>query len=132
MCDRFLKQRIKIKFCAKLGKNESDTCAVLSKAHGGEAVKMADVFGWHKRFKGRLENVEDDESNGGPRFHRTDENAEKVRNLVHSHRRLSIRSVAGKGKLKLSLCLTKQHAMKTYWGSGGIAPRILDLSTRWR
>jgi hypothetical protein len=22
--------------------------------------------------------------------------------------------------------------MKTYWGSGGIAPRILDLSTRWR
>jgi hypothetical protein len=23
------------------------------------------------------------------------------------------------------LRLTKQHAMKTYWGSGGIAPRIL-------
>jgi hypothetical protein len=28
-------------------------------------------------------------------------------------------------KVKLSLCLTKHHAMKTYWGSGGIAPRIL-------
>jgi hypothetical protein len=25
------------------------------------------------------------------------------------------------------LCLTKHHAMKTYWESGGIAPRILDL-----
>jgi hypothetical protein len=24
----------------------------------------------------------------------------------------------GKGKLKLSLCLTKHHAMKAYWGSG--------------
>jgi hypothetical protein len=22
--------------------------------------------------------------------------------------------------------------MKAYWGSGGIAPRILDLDTRWR
>jgi hypothetical protein len=22
--------------------------------------------------------------------------------------------------------------MKTYWGSGGIAPRILDFGTRWR
>jgi hypothetical protein len=22
--------------------------------------------------------------------------------------------------------------MKAYWGSGGIAPRILDLGTRWR
>jgi hypothetical protein len=32
----------------------------------------------------------------------------------------------------LSLCLTKNHTMKTNWGRGGIAPRILDLSTRWR
>jgi len=34
-------------------------------------------------------------------------------------------------KLELSLCLTKYHAMKTYFGSGGIAPRI-HLGTRWR
>jgi len=26
----------------------------------------------------------------------------------------------------------KHHAMKTYWGSGIIVPRILDLGTRWR
>jgi hypothetical protein len=37
-----------------------------------------------------------------------------------------------KGNVKLSLCLTKHHAMKTYWGSGGIAPHILDLGTRCR
>jgi hypothetical protein len=37
-----------------------------------------------------------------------------------------------KVKVNLSLCLTKHHAMKTYWGSGGIAQRILDLGTRWR
>jgi len=29
--------------------------------------------------------------------------------------------------VKLSVCLPKHHALKTYWGSGGIAPRILDL-----
>jgi hypothetical protein len=34
--------------------------------------------------------------------------------------------------LKLSLCLTKHHAMKAYSGSGGTAPHILDLGTRWR
>jgi hypothetical protein len=33
-------------------------------------------------------------------------------------------------KIKLSLGLVKYHAMKGYWGSGGIAPRILDLGTR--
>jgi hypothetical protein len=37
-----------------------------------------------------------------------------------------------KVKVKLSLCLTKHHAMKAYWGSAGIAPRILDLGSRWR
>jgi hypothetical protein len=28
-------------------------------------------------------------------------------------------------KVKVSLCLTKHHAMKVYWRSGGIAPLIL-------
>jgi hypothetical protein len=45
---------------------------------------------------------------------------------------LILRKQSGKVKVKLSLCLTKHHAMKTYWGSGGIDPRILDLGTRWR
>jgi hypothetical protein len=41
--------------------------------------------------------------------------------------------VLGRGdKVKLSLCLTEHHIMKAYWGRGGIAPRILNLVTRWR
>jgi hypothetical protein len=28
--------------------------------------------------------------------------------------------------------LTEHDAMKAYWGSGGIAPRILDLGITWR
>jgi hypothetical protein len=31
------------------------------------------------------------------------------------------------GKVK-----SEHHAMKAYWEIGGIAPRLLDLSTRWR
>jgi len=42
---------------------------------------------------------------------------------------ISIKSRHFMVKVKLSLCLTKHHAMKTYWG-GGIAPRILDLGSR--
>jgi hypothetical protein len=37
-----------------------------------------------------------------------------------------------KVQVKLSLCLSKHHTTKTYWESGGIAPRILDPSARWR
>jgi len=36
-----------------------------------------------------------------------------------------------KPALKLSLCLTKDHAMKTYWWSGRIAPLIPYIDTRW-
>jgi hypothetical protein len=35
MSDQFLQQQINIKFWVKLGKNESDTCAMLSEAYGG-------------------------------------------------------------------------------------------------
>jgi hypothetical protein len=35
-----------------------------------------------------------------------------------------------KVKVKLSLCLTKHHAMTTYWGGGGIAQRNLELSSK--
>jgi len=35
-------------------------------------------------------------------------------------------------KVKLFLCLTKYHAMKTCWGCGVTAPRILNVYTRWR
>jgi len=37
-----------------------------------------------------------------------------------------------KVKVKLSLCLTKNHTLKTYWGVGITAPRILNLVTRCR
>jgi hypothetical protein len=40
--------------------------------------------------------------------------------------------VHSKAKIKLSLYLTKHHAMKTYLGSGCIAPRILNFGTWWR
>jgi hypothetical protein len=51
MSDRFLEQRINIKFCVKLGNNASDTCALLFETYGGEAMKKSDVFEWHRRFK---------------------------------------------------------------------------------
>jgi hypothetical protein len=78
----------------ELGKNASDTCAVLSKDYGGEAKKKSGVFEWHKRFKEGRENVEDDETDCNPRCHKTGENFEQVWNLVHSDRGLIIRTTA--------------------------------------
>jgi hypothetical protein len=39
----------------------------------------------------------------------------------------------GKSKVVCVLSiLTERHAMKAYWGNGGVNPRILDLGTSWR
>jgi hypothetical protein len=35
-------------------------------------------------------------------------------------------------KVKVLCASPEHHAMKASWGSGGIAPHILDLDTRWR
>jgi hypothetical protein len=39
MSDRYLEQRMNIKFCVKLGKNAIDTYALFCAAYGGEALK---------------------------------------------------------------------------------------------
>jgi hypothetical protein len=66
---------------------------------GGEAVKKSSVFEWHKQFKKGRENVEHEGGSGRPRSHRTDEDVEKVRNLMHSDRHLSIKAMTGKLKI---------------------------------
>jgi hypothetical protein len=47
----------------------------------------------HKRFREGHKNVEDEKCSSHPRSHRTNENEEKVQNLVHSDRCLSIRTM---------------------------------------
>jgi len=61
----------------------------------GETLRIChSVFEWHKRSKEGHENLEDYERSGHPRYHRTGEYVEKVRNLMPSGRRLSIRAMA--------------------------------------
>jgi hypothetical protein len=50
---------------------------------------------------------DDDERSGRPRSYRTDEDVEKVRNLVHSYRRLSIRAVTMQLNLDKVSCVGK-------------------------
>jgi hypothetical protein len=71
MSDRFVEQRINIKFCTDLEKNASDNCAVLFEDYGGEAMKNSSVFEWYNRVKEGRENAEDDERSGSLRSDRT-------------------------------------------------------------
>ena len=59
-----LKERYAIKSCFKLGKNATETYAMLQTAFGASCMNRASVFEWHKRFKEDRESVRDDERCG--------------------------------------------------------------------
>jgi hypothetical protein len=41
--------------------------------------------------------------------------------------------MVAKVKIELSLyVLTERHSMEAYWGTGSIAPCILELGIKWR
>ena len=54
-----LEERYDIKFCFKLGKNASETYAMLQTAFGASCMNQASVFEPHKRFKEVRESVRD-------------------------------------------------------------------------
>ena len=93
-CRMTIEQRINIKFCVKLGKTATETLKMLRDVYGDSSMSRTRVFEWHKRFVEGREDVEDDPKLGRPCTSTTDTNIEKVRQLVRSDRRLTIRVIA--------------------------------------
>ena len=92
-CRMTIEQRINIKFCVKLGKMATETLKMLRDVYGDSSMSRTRVFEWHKRF---VEGREDDLKSGMPCTSTIDTNIEKVRQLVCSDRRLTIRVIANK------------------------------------
>ena len=66
---------------------------MLTKAYGESAMDKTRVYEWYKRFQDGREEVEDDERPGHPSTSTTDENVEKVEEMVMNDRRITIRDV---------------------------------------
>ena len=86
---RTLEQRYAIKFCVKLGKTGAETLEMLRQAYAKEALSSAQVFRWHKAFKNGRENVEDEH----PLTTISDQNVQRVKEVLNSDRRLSARMI---------------------------------------
>ena len=87
-------QRICIKFCVKNEMKCNKVCEMLTKAYGESAMSKIRVYEWYKRFQDGREEVEDGERPGRPITSTTDENVEKVKEMVMNDRRIAIREVA--------------------------------------
>ena len=86
-----LEQRWAIKFCVKLNENATETYEKLRRAY---VRARTQVFRWHKAFLDGRESVEDEPGCGRPCTSKTDENVTKVRDLVRSDRRLTVRMIS--------------------------------------
>jgi transposase len=62
-------------------------------AYGEYSMKKSSVFEWHRRFKERREDGQNDPRSGQPKKQRTDTNVDKVRTF-RSDRRVGVRVIA--------------------------------------
>lgn len=100
-----LEQRYAIKFCVKLGKTGKETHEMIKTAYGDNAIGRSSVFEWHKLFREGREEVEDAARSGRPSTSKTEENVARVKNLLDSDRRLTVRMIAD----QLGIAKTQVH-----------------------
>lgn len=92
--ERSLEQRYAIKFCVRLGKNATETFQMLQEAFKDDYISRSQSGRWHKAFKEGREEIADEPRSGRPTMTRTDENVNRVREVLRSDRRLSIQQIA--------------------------------------
>jgi len=110
-----LEQRINIKFLVKLGKNGPEIHKMLQQVYGECALKERTVFKWVQCFQEGCEDPKDDARSGHPSTSSGNENIDRVRSLVLSDRRLTVKMIAeelGLGKSSIHTILREHLDMK--------------------
>lgn len=100
---RSVEQRYAIKFCVKLEKSATETIAMIQKAYGKDALSKSQVGRWHKAFREGREDIEDEQRTGRPSTSHSLDNVAKVKAVLDSDRRLSVRLIADKVGLPKSI-----------------------------
>ena len=83
-----------MKFCFKLQKSAKETREMLKLVYGDAALIIKTVYKWFERFSNSCETGEDEERSGRPSKSKTQENGERVSEIIRSNRRLTIREIA--------------------------------------
>ncbi|GFV73951.1 protein GVQW3 [Trichonephila clavipes] len=97
------------KFCFRLGHNATETFTKFQEAYGYSVFSRAQGFRWFKAFSEGRESIEDEHRSGRPSVSKISENVVRVRDLVRSDRRLTVRMI---GK-ELNMNHTTVHQILT-------------------
>lgn len=83
-----------MKFSIKLEKTATETFNLLKEIYGNECLSLARVFEWFKCFQDGREVVPDDSRPSRPFTSKTDDNIEKIGNLIRFDHQLNVRVIA--------------------------------------
>jgi len=86
-------QRAAVKFRFLLGKMGTETLEMLKTAYKGDASGKTQVFEWFSRFKSGEMSIDDQARSGRPLTARTDENVNKIHEIILEDRRQTIEEV---------------------------------------
>jgi hypothetical protein len=75
-------EQVNTKFLANLKNSATETFQLLTEAYSEDCMSWAHVFEWHKRFLEGRESLKDDDRPGHPRTAVTDDNVEKVQDVI--------------------------------------------------
>ncbi|KAJ8933124.1 hypothetical protein NQ318_021237 [Aromia moschata] len=89
-----VQEKATIKFCVKLEKSAAETIPMLKKAFGVDYLSDRQIFRWHKAFAEGREDVNDENRAGRPSTSSSDDNVKRVRDLLNTDRRLSVRLIS--------------------------------------
>jgi hypothetical protein len=81
-------------FCIKLGDYAATTHGKLQQAFGDDATSSAQAFRWQNVFSEGRNLVKDEQRSGRTSATRTGDNTARLRDLVRSYRRLTVRMIA--------------------------------------
>ncbi|GFX14265.1 protein GVQW3 [Trichonephila clavipes] len=92
--ERSLEQRYAIKFCVRLRKNATETFQMLQEAIKDDCISRSQSGKWDKALKEGREEVADEPRSGRPTTARTEDNVDRVHEVLRTDRRLSIQQIA--------------------------------------
>jgi hypothetical protein len=104
MCD-FHEQRIREKLRLKLGKSFTETFEMLRTEFGNEALGRTQTHESWKRLKDGRTSTENDPRSRLPSVSKTDEIVAKVKKVISSNCRLTVREVAEEASISRTVCL---------------------------
>ncbi|KAJ8947781.1 hypothetical protein NQ318_017054 [Aromia moschata] len=78
----------------QLEKTAAETIPMLKKSFGVDCLSDRQIFRWHKAFAEGREDVNDENRAGRPSTSSSDDNVKRVRDLLNTDRRLSVRLIS--------------------------------------